>query len=199
MTSHRARNRGERASRSARPIGRVVTIVTRLGAAGLAVCLGATVALLLPRTDQPGTADAVILLAGADDGRHMHARDLVERGVAPTLLVSNPDGTGEPLARSLCSGTDRPGGVEVVCFVPRPRTTWGEAAAVDAIARARGWRSIVVVTNRPHTLRARTWFRRRTDLTVRMSPIDRVDLPRLPVHVAWEIAGFAKGAVIARR
>jgi len=162
--------------------------------------------LLWPRDDEPGRADAVVMLAGADDGRHAHARELVEAGVAPVLLVSNPDGLGEPLARSLCTGDERPGrtgdapatGVEVVCFDPEPRTTLGEARAVDAIARRRGWHSVVVVTNRPHTLRARTWFRDATGLEVRMSPIRDVDWPMLPRHLAWEAGGYLKGLLGGR-
>lgn len=149
--------------------------------------------LLQPRDDDPVRADAVVMLAGADDGRHLYARDLVEAGYADTLLVSNPGGNAEPVARRLCTGLARPAGAEVVCFSPEPRTTWGEARAVAAIAEARGWERILVVTNRPHTLRAGRWMRSATGLDVRMTPIETLDRTRLPVHLLWELAGFAKG------
>lgn len=150
--------------------------------------------LLYPRADEPVGADAVVMLAGADDGRHLYARDLVEAGYADTLLVSNPGGNSERVARDLCTGTSRPKhDAEVVCFVPHPRTTWGEAQAVAAIAEARGWELVLVVTNQPHTLRAGKWLRSATGLDVRMVPIERIDWPMLPVHLVWEIAGFAKG------
>lgn len=151
--------------------------------------------LLQPRADEPVRADAVVMLAGADDGRHLHARDLVEAGYADTLLVSNPGGNSELVARRLCTGIARPADAEVVCFSPMPRTTWGEAQAVAAIAEARGWERVLVVTNRPHTLRAGRWMRAATGLDVRMTPIGSVDRTMLPVHLVWEIAGFVKGRV----
>ncbi|MFN7244988.1 MAG: YdcF family protein, partial [Dietzia cercidiphylli] len=57
------------------------------------------------------------------------------------------------------------------------------------------WERILVVTNRPHTLRAGRWMRVVTGVDVRMTPIERIDWPGLPVHLVWEIAGFAKGRV----
>ncbi|PTM90633.1 uncharacterized SAM-binding protein YcdF (DUF218 family) [Dietzia psychralcaliphila] len=168
------------------------------GAIGIAAALALTawgVFLLQPRADEPVTADAVVMLAGADDGRHAYARELVEAGYSDTLLVSNPGGNSERVARRLCTGADRPDGAEVACFAPEPRTTWGEAQAVAAIARARGWERVLVVTNRPHTLRAGRWMRAGTGVDVRMAPIERIDWPMLPVHLVWEIAGFAKGRV----
>ncbi|WP_314035477.1 YdcF family protein [Dietzia sp. CH92] len=187
------------ASRRSAPGGTALRrVATGLGAAVLVAALGLTAwgaFLLRPHGDEPVRADAVVMLAGADDGRHLHARDLVEAGYADTLLVSNPGGTSELVARRLCTGIARPADAEVVCFSPDPRTTWGEALAVDAIARARGWERVLVVTNRPHTLRAGTWMRNATDLDVRMTPIDRVDRVMLPVHLVWEIAGWIKGRV----
>ena len=182
-----------------RPSGRAARTtltITAATATVAALALGAWGAFLLaPRADEPVRSDAVVMLAGADDGRHSLARDLVDAGYADTLLVSNPGGNAERVARRLCTGTARPADAEVVCFAPEPRTTWGEAEAVDAIARARGWERVLVVTNRPHSLRAGRWMRAATDLDVRMVPIRRVDLPMLPVHLVWEIAGFAKGRI----
>ncbi len=178
--------------RSARLRRTVLAATAVLAVAGVTLTAWG-VFLLQPRADEPTRADAVVMLAGADDGRHAHARDLVEAGYAPTLLVSNPGGNAERVARRLCTGEGRPADAEVVCFSPDPRTTWGEASAVAAIAHARGWERILVVTNRPHTLRAGSWMRAKTGLDVRMTPIERVDWPMLPVHLVWEIAGFAKG------
>lgn len=162
---------------------------------GAAVLAAWGVFLLQPRADDPVRADAVVMLAGADDGRHLYARDLVEAGYADTLLVSNPGGNSEFVARRLCTGLARPADAEVVCFSPDPRTTWGEARAVAAIADARGWERVLVVTNKPHTLRAGTWMRSATGLDVRMTPVERVDWAMLPVHLVWEIAGWIKGGV----
>lgn len=175
-------------------------MLRRLAIAGLAaVAIGALALtawgafLLQPRAEEPVQADAVVMLAGADDGRHLYARDLVNAGYAETLLVSNPGGNTERVARRLCTGRTRPADAEVVCFSPDPPTTWGEAESVASIARARGWERVLVVTNRPHTLRAGIWMRNATGLDVRMTPIERLDRVMLPVHLVWEAAGFVKG------
>lgn len=152
--------------------------------------------LLWPRWDGPARADAVVMLAGADDGRHAYAAELIEAGYADTLLVSNPGGNTEKVARRLCSGSTRPAGAEVVCFSPDPRTTWGEAEAVAAVAELRGWERLVVVTNQPHALRAHTWMRNATGLGVTMAPIARVDVPMLPVHLLREVGGWVKGRAL---
>ena len=152
--------------------------------------------LLWPRWDGPVRADAVVMLAGADDGRHAYAADLIEAGYADTLLVSNPGGNTETVARRLCTGSTRPAGAEVVCFSPDPRTTWGEAETVAAVAGLRGWERVVVVTNRPHAPRAHTWMRNATGLEVTMAPIEHVDVPMLPIHLLREAAGWVKGRVL---
>ena len=183
-----------RAGRRSRP--RRAAIVGAAAVTVAALVLTAWgVFLLRPRADPPVRADAVVMLAGADDGRHLHARDLVEAGYADTLLVSNPGGNSELVARRLCTGIARPAHAEVVCFSPEPRTTLGEARTVAAIARARGWERILVVTNRPHTLRAGRWMRNATGLDVRMTPIRRVDGAMLPVHLVGEAAGWVKGGL----
>lgn len=177
-----------------RYLRRAAVAVVASALAGAAVLAAWGAFLLQPRADEPARADAVVMLAGADDGRHLLARDLVESGYADTLLVSNPGGSEEIVARRLCTGLARPGPpAEVVCFAPDPRTTWGEARSVAAIAERRGWERVLVVTHRPHTLRAGMWMREATGLDVRMAPVERLDVARLPVHLVWEAAGFVKG------
>lgn len=149
--------------------------------------------LLRHRGDEPAAADAVVLLAGADDGRDARARDLVEAGYAGVLLVSDPGGSADRMVDRVTTGPLRPRGAEIVRFHPRPRTTWGEAQAVASIGRERGWTRVLVVTNRPHALRTRRWMRAATGLDVRIVPIAHVDLAGLPRHLVWELAGFAKG------
>lgn len=196
--SLRAADPGRRRAprRVPRQVLRAATAITVAAAAVAALALTAWGAFLLqPRADEPVRADAVVMLAGADDGRHLYARDLVDAGYADTLLVSNPGGNSETVARRLCTGIARPADAEVVCFSPDPRTTWGEAQTVAVVARARGWERVLVVTNRPHTLRAGTWMRGATGLDVRMTPIAELDRTMLPVHLVWEIAGFVKGRI----
>jgi uncharacterized SAM-binding protein YcdF (DUF218 family) len=47
----------------------------------------------------------------------------------------------------------------------------GEAEAVGRLARARGWRQIVVVTSRYHVRRAAMLFRRCTDARLDVVPV----------------------------
>ncbi|WP_333619440.1 YdcF family protein [Dietzia sp.] len=151
---------------------------------------------------EPTPSDVIVLLAGADDGRHALARELFASGIAPRLFVSNPLGAEEPKATALCRLPN------ATCFEPVPHTTAGEAeyirgAAEEAESRGVGWTRISVVTNRPHAARAGAYFRRclagagrgGADVEVRVVAIDSVDVPRLPIHVAREAAGFAKAAV----
>ena len=153
---------------------------------------------------EPAKSDAIVMLAGADDGRHGVARDLLRDGYAPELLVSNPDAAGKKKAAELC----RMEAAE--CFSPMPKTTAGEVRAVREIAEdaeesGDGWESIIVVTNKPHAARAGAFFRRCLEdagdgggpITVRVVSIEGLDISRLPIHVLRETAGFIKEATVA--
>jgi uncharacterized SAM-binding protein YcdF (DUF218 family) len=131
-------------------------------ALALVVWLTATAILFVwPRDDEPGSADAVVVLSGVRKTRLAKGLELVRRGVAPTLVISDGEAPGWPAANRLCE--DGATGFRVVCFRPRPYSTHGEAADVARLARARGWRSLVVVTSRYHVTRARLLFRRCLD------------------------------------
>lgn len=113
------------------------------------------VAVLRPARDEPGRADAVVVLSGDHGERLARAKELLAAGVAPTLvLVGTPDSV-ENL--EMCAGRTT---YEVVCLRPEPDSTRTEAAATAELARARNWRSIVVVTSTPHVTRARLLFDR---------------------------------------
>ncbi len=96
-------------------------------------------------------ADAILVLGGLQDGREYYALSLARRGLAPTVLVSNPYDNPSAYLRSVC---DEPHGIEVICFDPNPRTTRGEARGLRDEAARRGWKSVMVVTNTPHVTRA---------------------------------------------
>ena len=132
-------------------------------------------------------ADAIVLLAGADDGRHQLAGELLAEGVAPRLLVSNPLGTRERKATALC----RKAGAE--CFEPVPHTTGGEARTIAPMVAQSEWDAVVVVTNKPHAARVGMLFRRcLPGVQVRVVTIDGLDVPMLPLHALREAGGFAK-------
>lgn len=153
---------------------------------------------------EPVKSDAIVMLAGADDGRHRVARNLLRDGYAPELLVSRPDGAGKKEAAKLCRMK------EADCFSPVPKTTAGEVRAVreeaeDAEDSGDGWESIIVVTNKPHAARAGEFFRRCLEdagdgggpVDVRVVSIEGLDKSLLPIHVLREAAGFIKEATVA--
>src|SRR5438093_1486607 len=105
-------------------------------------------------------ADAVVVLSGARNLRLDPALQLVERGVAPVLAISGA--ARDPRwrkARQLCA-VGHAGRVRVVCFMPVPFSTRGEARAIGQLARARGWNRVVVVTSTFHVTRTRLLFHR---------------------------------------
>ena len=98
------------------------------------------------------------MLAGGRGPRLAKGVELVRRGVAPVLVVSDGWSPTWPEANRLCAG--RPAPVAVACFHPAPYSTRGEAEAFARLADRRGWRSVVVVSSRYHLLRARMLFER---------------------------------------
>jgi uncharacterized SAM-binding protein YcdF (DUF218 family) len=137
---------------------RVPIVVAVLVTAWLVACL---VLFVWPPAESkaPAHADVVVVLSG-DKRRLPPALELVRRGVAPVLAISTVGRTRHwRVARRLCAA-GRYGRVRVLCFDATPFSTQGEAQAVRRLARARGWRSVVVVTSTFHVTRARMLFRR---------------------------------------
>lgn len=101
----------------------------------------------------PSHAEAVVALVG-DPGRLAPAEALARRTDA-TLVISQRtrdsryyDAGDRPERCATAEGDD------VVCFVPDPYATRGEARAVGELATARGWDHLAVVTSRYHLRRA---------------------------------------------
>jgi len=99
-------------------------------------------------------ADAVVALDGDRPRRVRAAVALAARGAAPVLVVVR----GDAVVPELLAAAQLP--FDVLSFVPIPSTTRGEARGVAALARAHGWRHVVVVTSTYHVPRARLIFRR---------------------------------------
>jgi len=92
-------------------------------------------------------ADAIVVLDGAGPRLEVALR-LARRRAAPIILLSVPS------VQWNCPHWSTPG-VRVVCFVPVPATTRGEAQFAAAQARAFGWKSLIVVSSVPQDTRAR--------------------------------------------
>ena len=106
-----------------------------------------------PRTDPAGRADVVVVLSGSNHDRLPRGLALMRAHAAPVLVVSD----GARTVPRLCARR-RP--YRVVCVRPDPFSTRGEAEEIARLARARGWRTIDVVTSRYHVFRARLIVKR---------------------------------------
>lgn len=162
----------------------------RLIFAGLVVGFVATsLALFVLRADDAIVRpDAVVVLFGGK-GRLPVGIELVERGVAPVLVVSQGR---DPRWRSLglCDRRD----IRVLCPVAGDESTRGEARLIGRLARAQGWDSLVVVSSRFHLVRAGLLIRRCYDGRLAMvgSP---PRMWRLPYEIAWEWAKLARAGI----
>jgi uncharacterized SAM-binding protein YcdF (DUF218 family) len=121
---------------------------------GAIVWLALTVALFYrPPEQRARRADAVVVLGGrSEPDRLQLGLRLMRAGVAPVLVVSAP-----PEDSPLCSGK---ASFQVVCFMPDPFTTRGEAEMVGRLAAKHGWRSLAVATSNYHVVRARMLIER---------------------------------------
>ncbi|WP_186304565.1 YdcF family protein [Kocuria palustris] len=154
-------------------------VVAALFAIWLIVC---TTVLLDPEvTEDPHPADAVFILGPSDQTRVDHARDLMDQGLAPTVVYATPQGdfgdgseaTTDEIHKPQCEMRDYD--YEVICFEPDPSTTQGEAIKMRDLAAERGWDDIIVITMRPHVPRAQLIVERCYDGATQWSPIDYVD------------------------
>ena len=137
---------------------------------GTVVWLAAGARLFVrPRVDAPAFADAVVALDGDRPRRVRRAVELASAGWAPTLVVVRCEASAPELLHG-------PVPFEMLSFVPRPSTTRGEARAVAALAHARAWTRVIVVTSTYHVTRTRIIFRR-----------------ALPCEVCVVAAGYSPG------
>ena len=138
--------------------------------------------------DEVATADAVMVLAGKKN-RLPVAVELVRRGVAPVLVISDGLDPRWPEANELCRSGDPD---RVICSRPEPYTTRGEARLAGRLARERNWDSLVVVSSRFHLFRARRLFARcfRGELAFVGAPNPRLQLP-FWIALEWVKLGFA--------
>mgnify|MGYP000509975923 CR=1 FL=1 len=113
--------------------------------------------------------------------------DLLERGVAPVLVISDGLDPRWRRANRLC----RSGDPRILCPRPDPYSTRGEAQLAARLARERGWESLAVVTSRFHLFRARRLFERCLDAELALVPSPQPGW-RLPLAVALEWVKLAR-------
>ncbi|WP_231996792.1 YdcF family protein [Mycobacterium scrofulaceum] len=166
----------------------MVAIVAVTGVAGYFVFSNAT-------DSAESHVDAIVVLGGEHDGREGYALGLARRGIAPTVVLSNPYRAADPVMRKSCLQKD---GVEVLCIKPDPPTTRGEAIMTRRLAVERNWKSVLVLSWRFHLPRARLIFSRCLS-NIGVSTVAKA-VPRqysLPVWY-WEYIYFYQFAGIAK-
>lgn len=162
-------------------------------AAPVVVILGVPAWFLFPPQDGSGESDAVLVIAGASDGRHELGAQLIEEGVSENFVVSNNSGPRDKVGYAHCAGESRPkSAVNVWCMESKPVTTTGEALAIDKLADQEDWTSVTAVTDRPHNHRVRTNLNRCTDLKSTVVSIDEFKVVQAPARIAREIGGYIK-------
>lgn len=147
-------------------------------------------------------ADAIVVLGGEHDGREQYGIDLARRGYAPVVLLSDPYNRFEgkvpdPVMDRACAASTA--AVQVICFVPEPGTTVGEAMFATRMAREHRWHSMIVISWRFHLVRARMIFDQCGADSVVMRAVPR-DYPSSVLYwganFAYQYAGLAKAAVV---
>ncbi len=129
------------------------TIIVSVLCSALVFALAGMPVYVAPQIDQLRRADAIFVLGGNGYQRYPDAMELALQGVAPRVVVSNPAGDQDVWLSDLCEHQRYP--FTVTCFQPEPATTLGEARELRRLATEQGWRTVVVVTFRPHISRAR--------------------------------------------
>ena len=147
-----------------------------------------------PRIDRLRHADAIVILGGADYRRYRFGFDLGAQGWAPNVVVSNPHGTDDPWLTGFCAAPHPR--FDLHCFVPDPPTTKGEGRELCRLASEHGWRTVIVVTFRPHISRARFILEQcfDADLVMVASPT-HVSVPRWAFEYVYQTAGHARAVL----
>lgn len=167
----------------------------------IALLLGAVIGLpvyVWPRTDQLRHADAIFVLGHSDfigpdsyaKRRDSMALELMQEGWAPTVVISDGSSHGD-----LWVG-DKPCGIpHLQCFRPTPPTTLGEGRELRRMAEEAGWKSVIVVTTRPHISRARFILENcfAGDLVMIEGPAE-TSISRWAFEYVYQTLGFVKAA-----
>ena len=168
----------------------------------------------LQHEDPLRRADAIFVLAGGRLERSLEAVDLYQAGYAPLIVLS--PGLGEaadavarargirlPNENELLRDALTGSGVPREAFLIGPGrvdNTAAEGSMLRALASARGWRTVIVVTSKYHTRRAGYAMRRAlagapVEVVMRASRYDRSDPARWWRHrtdIRWLVDEWPK-------
>jgi hypothetical protein len=147
-----------------------------------AAIVGGLPVYVRPQIDQLRRADAILVLGGYGKARYDFGLDLEAQGWAPAIVLSNPNFCGTPHPN-----------LQLHCFVPDPPTTKGEAKELRRLAEQYGWRTVIVVTFRPHISRARFILEQcfDGDLILLASPT-HISATRWAYEYVYQTAGYLR-------
>jgi hypothetical protein len=138
-----------------------------------------------PTLGSVARAQAVVVLGGYGN-RDARGFAIARADHVRTVAVSWPP-------RSWCP-PQQPG-LKVLCFVPKPASTQGEARAVARLARAHHWKRMIVVAGTTQVARARLRLGRCYSGQVAFSGVDPPGLFSWLYEIAYEQAAFVKALV----
>jgi hypothetical protein len=125
----------------------IAIVITGILVVGVAIRF-----VVFPHTDPIGKPDVVVVLDAPRDGEKFNvARKILAASPQSTVLYSAGDGQCDRL-RHIAA--------HLVCFLPRPGTTQGEARYAAAYAKAHHDATMAVVARRAQVSRARIRFSR---------------------------------------
>lgn len=159
----------------------------------IAYAFGIWLFLLRPEDPMPARADAVFVLAGAED-RLPLAQKLIVGGVAKTLVVSEADASDDPARYALCHGP-KPKRYKVVCRTASPFSTRGEARLLGDLVRENKWSSVIVVSSHYHLYRAHMLIRRCTQAGLVMRGTDADAWWRKALAIPLEYAKVVRAEI----
>lgn len=108
---------------------------------------------VVPASDGPGPADAVVVLGGQEYKARLATADvMLAKFPGSVVVVSIPGGIQCP--------SQPPGASAILCFSPDPSTTQGEARMASKLAAKYGWKTMEVVTTADQVWRAKLRFSR---------------------------------------
>lgn len=167
----------------------------------VSVCLLLIVAVIAglpvyvrPQIDPPRHADAILILGGPDHRRYSYGFELGAQGWARNVVVSNPNGADDPWLTRYCA-TPHPE-FDLYCFAPDPPTTKGEGRELRRLASQHGWRTVIIVTLRPHVSRARFILEHCFDGELVMVAIPvQLSVFEWAFHYVYQTAGYARAVL----
>ena len=160
----------------------------------IAAVIGGLPVYVRPQIDQLRHADAILILGGPYYHRYPYGFDLGAQGWAPNVVVSNPNGTDDPWLTEYCAAPHL--AFHLYCFVPDPPTTKGEARELRRLASEHGWRTVIVVTFRPHISRARYILEQcfDGDLVMVASP-PNISIPSWAFQYVYQTIGYLRAVL----